>query len=195
MTDSASPIYFFTIFPDIFIKGMVNGLEVKDHYQPEIAFQIDSNMMRFLDQEESLDLSLERSLINSREMNNFLLIFGRMIDIKSARLIAVIGLGLSLLGAIFPTRSLIMELRESDVSRIRAQYHTLIIDVEKGSSKTKGSHVIEVASLQELIKMADRYGTLILHESRGKTHHYSIQDEGTLYRYSMVQSTLPGGEV
>jgi hypothetical protein len=147
--------------------------------------------MRLPDGEESLKLNQNGTICNSREISNFLLFFGRTIDLKMARKISVIMLVLSLLVAIIPARSLYLEFRRSKSSQLRLQHHAILIDVEKGSSKTKDSHIIVVASFDDLVKMADRYGNMILHESRGKTHHYSIQDEGTLYRYSMVEPKPP----
>ena len=194
-TETLNPVYFLSVYPDIRIDGTIDGHIFSDIYQPEISFQIDSNMMRLPDGEESLDLNVEGTITNEMKIRNYLRIFGRMFDIEAVRQLSVIIALLTVIGAFFPARSLFLEYRESNPSRIKLMHQALLIDVKKGSLKTKSTHVIEVASFQDLVNMAERYGTMILHESRGMTHHYSIQDEGTLYRYSLTEKKSSGEEV
>ena len=41
-----------------------------------------------------------------------------------------------------------------------------------------------VTTMSDLVRLAERYDRLILHESRGGTHVYLFEAEGIIYRYS-----------
>jgi len=191
ITATDSRHYKLSIYPRVSISGSVNGVSVAEEYRPEVSFQIDKQMMRLQDGFEGLNIDQDGVLLSYREVRNSLQIFGREFAIETARTLSLITLGIAILAAIIPVRSLYLDLHASEQSRIAVQYHPLLLNLEKGSAKTKTSHVIQVSSFQDLVKIAERYGSMILHESRGKTHHYSIQDDGTLYRYTMVVSTPP----
>lgn len=47
----------------------------------------------------------------------------------------------------------------------------------------EANQIVDVASFSDLTKMAERYGAMILHESRGTYHRYTVQDEQVVYQY------------
>ena len=179
--------YNLAIYPRVSISGLVQDIPIQDKYTPEISFQIDTEMMRLLDGTEGLELDQEESYFLSHEVNNTLSVFGMALGVKTARTIASIVFGIAILGAIYPAWSMISEVQKSNGARIRLQYDSLIVDVDKGSLKTKGTQVVQVESLNDLVKMAERYGAVILHEFDGKLHRYSVQDEGTLFQCSLEE--------
>jgi len=184
-TETKNRWYNLTIYPEITVAGSVEDNPFDDIYRPEIIFQIDSNIMRLPDGLEVLALDQEGSIKNVREVSNFLLIFGRELDIEVARRIAMIAFGLSLAAAIFPAWSLFRDWKKSDISRIQVQYHPLLVDVTAGSSSTQVNQIIDVASFSDLTKLAERYGAMILHESEGSFHRYSVLDEQSIYQYTI----------
>jgi len=48
---------------------------------------------------------------------------------------------------------------------------------------TPGRPVVDVPDVDSLVKLAERYGLLVLAWSRGGIDTYVVQDEGTTYRY------------
>ena len=179
--------YNLAIHPRVKISGLVQDIPLQNVYAPEISFQIDSEMMRLLDGTEGLELEEEESYFLSHEVKNTLSIFGIALDVRTARIIASIVFGIAVLGAIYPAWLMISEVQKSNGARIRMQYDSLIVDVDQGSLKTKGIQVVQVERLSDLVKMAERYGVVILHEFDGKLHRYSIRDEGTLYQFSLAE--------
>jgi len=184
-TGSENRIYNLTIYPEISVVGNVDTLPLEEVYRPEIVFEIDSVVMRIPDGVESLALEQEGSLPNEWEVNNFLMIFGRSFDIDKSRQAAVVAFVLSLAGAAFPIYSLIRDWKGSEMSRIKVQYQSMLVEVEEGSLPSRGYTKIEVDSIQELARMAERYGAMILHEAGEKINRYTVQDEKTFFQYTL----------
>jgi hypothetical protein len=44
--------------------------------------------------------------------------------------------------------------------------------------------IVDVTEFGMLVRLAERYGLLVLHRSRSGTDTYVVQDEGATYRYS-----------
>jgi EAL domain-containing protein (putative c-di-GMP-specific phosphodiesterase class I) len=144
---------------------------------------MDANMLRLPDGLESLDLTREGRIEDTRVVNNTMQIFGREITVVLARRIAVLGAVFCLLAAVLPAWSLYKDWRASDVSRIQVQYHPLLVDIQEGSLPPGTDQVVDVSSFADLIKMAERYGAMIFHENKGSFHRYSVQDEQVVYQY------------
>jgi len=67
----------------------------------------------------------------------------------------------------------------------------MLVEVEEGSLPSRGFTKIEVDSIQELARMAERYGAMILHEAGEKFNRYTVQDEKTFFQYTLER---PSGE-
>jgi len=184
-TGTGNRIYNLTIYPEVSVAGKVSEISFEDIYRPEFLFQIDSKVMRIPDGVEELVLDQEGSLPNKREVNNSLMILGRSFDIEKIRQVAVIAFVLSLTGAVFPAYSLYRDWKESEESRIKVQYQSMMLEVEEGSLPGRGFTKIEVASIQELARMAESYGAMILHEAGEKVNRYTVQDEKTFFQYTL----------
>jgi len=107
---------------------------------------------------------------------------GRSIEVDTARglglvavLVAVLA-GLAL--AVATTR--VRPLGESEL--IRRRYRSLVLPVLP-MALAAGRPVVDVPYVDSLVKLAERYGLLVLTWSRGGVDTYLVQDEGTTYRY------------
>jgi len=181
--------YSLEIKPEIQISGTVGGLSISDTYVPVITFNLGQTVFRLADGEAGFQQEQEGMLPNKIEVNNTLVIAGRQITVQTARSIAAILLGVCLLGSAYPAWSLYKDWKISSASRIQVQNQPLLVDVKSGSVKKKGQKVIEVATFQDLRKIAEKYGAMILHEENGNTHTYSIEDGTTLYQFVLDSST------
>ena len=177
--------YDLTFLPEIELLGNLGDKPLADEFEPRIAFQIDSSMMRLPGGVESLVMIEQGMVENSIEVPNTLSIFGLEYTVLSARWLAGLILLLSMLISFWPIRSLFRDWKESDVSRIQVQYHPMLMDIKVGSLDDQGSQIVEVSSFRDLSKMAERYGAMILHEAKRNFHRYSVQDEQTIYQYTL----------
>jgi len=78
--------------------------------------------------------------------------------------------------------SLVNTARQSEDALIGLRYGSMIVDVyEKSLEPT--STTIDVTSMENLAKLAERQGTMILHMTRNFLHYYLAQNDGITYRY------------
>jgi hypothetical protein len=72
--------------------------------------------------------------------------------------------------------------RNDQPAFVRMKYDALIVDV-KGGSIQASPQIMDVTSIDDLAKLAERYNVMILHDSDGDTHSYYVQGDGIMYRY------------
>jgi hypothetical protein len=70
----------------------------------------------------------------------------------------------------------------AEVERIRRRYSDLILTVMP-VALMPGRPVVDVPDVDSLVKLAERYGLLVLTWSRGGIDTHVVQDENTSYRY------------
>jgi len=180
--------YRLNILPEIKFSGMVGGKPFQEVFNPEIQFQLDDTVFKVVNNGEGLKQEVEGAITREREINNFIMIFNRQVDLLLLRKIGLTTLGLTILAAIYPARTFISEWKSSDPSRIRIQNEPIMIDIKSGSIKLKDFMVIDLESMADLKKLADRYGAMIMHQVTGNKHSYIITDEKFLYRFIVVEA-------
>ena len=72
-------------------------------------------------------------------------------------------------------------------ARLRERYSRWIVRVADASS---GSRVVDVNDFEDLARIAERYGRLILQDER--TDAFLVEDEGVSYRWQQPPSTMAG---
>jgi predicted P-loop ATPase/GTPase len=98
------------------------------------------------------------------------------------RTFSVAGLGLSLIGLIALGIFYYREMSRGEGALISMKYSSLIVDVYDRGVETI-SPVIDITSMDDLAKIAERQNSMILHMARNQTHYYLVQNNGTTYRY------------
>jgi hypothetical protein len=87
-----------------------------------------------------------------------------------------------MLGYLLALGLLLRPIRRDQAAQIKANYATLLIDVTNGDSHP-GERIIEVATMSDLAKLAEKSGYMILHEHVSNTDRYCIHDDGMCYCY------------
>ncbi len=78
---------------------------------------------------------------------------------------------------------------EDDADRARRRLGRLL--VETRPSDLDGLRVVQVASPDELARLAERYGLLVLHWTEAGTAVFVVQDDGTAYRWTTADAGSP----
>ncbi|RLD10539.1 MAG: signal peptidase I [Chloroflexota bacterium] len=179
--------YNLIITPEIFIQGKVMGEELHDTFAPAISFQLDSLLMRIISDAENNPLTTTEIgiLPRFRQETNELTVLGVEMPVIIARLISAGMFILSLMLGLWFGLPVYHDWQKGDATRIKIQYSPLLIDIREENLTSGDNHFVEVISFQELSKLAERYGAVILHEEQGLFHRYLVQDGNTVYQYAL----------
>ena len=115
-------------------------------------------------------------------------LMGHQVAVSNARPLSLSLLLLSLLVAagIALMARRVRRLEEGAV--FRSRYGSLLVLVEPISTRP-GRPVVDVREIETLVKLAERYGLLILCWTRSGVETFVVQDESTTYRYRATTST------
>src|SRR5436305_618568 len=108
---------------------------------------------------------------------------GRLrVRVSVARIAGLVGV-LTALAAALAAGYAHRRAREADEpTRIRARYGESIVTVVH-SSLGRHAGLVEVKSIEELARLAERYDSMIIHEQTDLGHAYLVADGATLYAY------------
>jgi signal peptidase I len=114
--------------------------------------------------------------------HNLHLPLGRSITVPAARTLSA---GL-LLAAVLTAAAVAGLARRSPANtegaRIRGRYAPLLVAVQPAPTPA-GRPLVDVGEFSTLVRIAERYGLLILHWSRSDVETFVVQDDATTYRY------------
>ncbi len=161
------------------------GNQISDSFEPRLVFKFDQ-VHFFLTapkgQEDPLNSSEPGSADNSNLEASTLSFLGWKPAVGTVREIALLGLALSLSGLLLTSSSLFMTARRSQEALIRLRYGPLLVNVYERDF-APAAMLIDVTTIDELAKLAERHSTVILHMTFNSLHSYLVQCNGTTYRY------------
>jgi hypothetical protein len=99
-----------------------------------------------------------------------------------ARILGPLGLLAAVAAAVFALGRLRRDRRADEPTRIQARYGEAMIAAVQ-STLTRGGDLVEVESIDALARLAERYGSLMIHERTDSGHAYLVADNGTVYAY------------
>lgn len=177
--------YTIEIVTNILISANAPGQVVSDSFDPVLVFRFDKAHLYLADGNAEVDPMhiMKQGLVSSSNYEaNTLPILGWEPTISFLRVFALVGLGLALGGLGAMGWSVFNMARQSEDTLIRLRYGPLLMDVyERSLDGTLP--VIDVTSIDDLAKLADRQNAMILHMTLNYMHSYMVQCNGAVYRY------------
>ena len=177
--------YTLEIISHVELTGKIAGNQISDTFDPSLVFKFDKAHFYLAannTQADPLRTSKESMAGGSGLQPNTLSVFGLQPSVWSIRLISLVGLALSLTGLFIAGMNIYNAAQQSQELLIKLKYGSMLVDVyEKSLEPT--STLIDVTSMDDLAKLAERQGTMILHMTLNFLHYYLVQNNGTTYRY------------
>jgi len=177
--------YTLEIITQVVMTANAAGNQISDSFEPRLVFKFD-DVHFFLTtpkgQENPLHLSKQSSADNSNLEASTLSLLGWKLAIGTVREIALLGLALSLSGLLLTSSSIFMTARRSQEDLIRLRYGPLLVNVYERDF-APAAMLIDVTTIDELAKLAERNSTVILHMTFNFLHSYLVQCNGITYRY------------
>jgi EAL domain-containing protein (putative c-di-GMP-specific phosphodiesterase class I) len=193
-TEYYASYYTLQIVPLVNVSGTSRRRALEGVFAPVLAFRFDKQHFYLLREDEESD-PLNPTAVGivegTRTEANTLPLLGLEPEVGPMRFLALAGLLLSGAGMLFLTGAL-ARAASNKAAYVNMRYGSLLVEA-KDMSLDHGAPVVELASIDDLARLADRRNTMILHEERGTTHYYLVQGDGTTYRYAL--NGAPGGLV
>lgn len=185
LTGVSRPFYTLLIVPEVKFSGEALGRPITDAFAPELQFYLDDYQMYPVSEFPEVDAfapyQVGQMSFSNRQANQIQLPFFAL-EVSLARWLALAGLLLSLgLGALLVFLTL-RELQTDPSIGISLRYGTLIVDVTQVSFDLRAKEIM-VASFEDIVKLAERNSTAILHLRRLNEHEFLVEGNSVVYRY------------
>lgn len=201
-TGYAAPSYTLRIVPQISISGKVKGRNLQDTFKPALVFQFDRLHAWLVKSDPNADPLNPNSsglLKGTRVEANTLPLLGFEPQVGALRLAALLGAVLSA-GGFLALAAMLNRMARDKEAYVRMKVGPLLMEAHYPRLDGSGM-VVELTSIDDLAKLADRKNSMILHEVRGATHYYIVQGDGITYCYvldgheeGLVEVTSLGAE-
>lgn len=186
-TSSHAGSYALVVTPNIKLNGELSGRVLESTFDPSLTFRYDHTRFYLVrDGEPGNPLMVTETGILSEKYQeaNTIILLGREIAVPTLRLIALFGFigslsGLILLGLIFQHLS-----RHDQENFFHVKYNSMMINVQNVDS-IPSAGMIDVTAMEDLARLAERFGTMIWHGEQNELHTYYVQAGGTTYRFTM----------
>ena len=193
LTGVGNDSFQLVLAPTIDVHGTAGGDAVTDTFAPTpLTFALDAYSLR-LEQVPTATVPgtgpapdalhpSQPGVVPHRTSAKIKLIVAS-ISVTAARALGLTGLGLAGLAAL--VGFVLLGGRQGDeLATIRRRGGSLLVPVSSPPAAPSGGYV-DVANFDSLAHLARSYQLVILHHQRGEAHSFYIDDDGSIYRYSV----------
>ncbi|MCC7118429.1 MAG: signal peptidase I [Anaerolineales bacterium] len=182
--------YTLTVSPNIKVKGRIADHELDSAFNPGLEFRYDRQQFYLVNEEEedkevNLLHTVETGALSAPQLEaNTIKVFNLEFAVPALRLIAILGLIVSLSGLAFLGKRLRTISQNDPVQLNRIRFGSIAINVQNAKALDSKS-ALDVSSIDDLSKLAEKFNAPLLHAERNQTHVYYVQGEGTTYRFTL----------
>jgi signal peptidase I len=177
--------YTLEIISHAEFSGIIAGAQISDSFDPSLAFKFDKVHFYIVSNDPKADplRSAKQGLAGNSDLKaNTFRILGLEPTVKSVRLISLLWLGFSLAGLVITGVYVYTTAEERQDTLVHLKYGAMLVDIQWQNIKPTSS-MIDVTSIEDLARLAERHGTMILHMQLNVLHYYLVQDNDVTYRY------------
>lgn len=188
--------YTLQIQPRVTLTGSLAGLPIQEKFSPALVFALDPLQMRVAAERGSGDPffpSQSGLLQQPVTAPNTITLLGFQLNVLAGRRLALAGLVLSLGGCAALGWTVLQAGRADEPARIQLKYGPLLVAVHDSSPRPQAG-AIEVATIADLAKIAEREGRMILYQDNGHTCHYRVQSGEVSYNYPCCRQAAAAKE-
>ncbi len=161
-----------TVKPKIWLDG-------GGQFAPRWALTLSDSTLSTAD---PLTATTETKVTGTRAAPARLSALGKGLDVATARTASLVALALAALACLVLTALARLAGPVAEAERIRVRHKDLLLAVLP-ITLTPGRPVVDVTDVEALVRLAERYGLLVLHWQRSGVTTYVVQDEGATYRF------------
>jgi signal peptidase I len=185
------------ISPQVVLTANAMGNQIIDSFEPRLVFRFDEvhfSLSTPNGQDDPLYLSKQSSKENINLEPNTISLLRWEPNIGTVRVIAILGLALSLGALMVVGFRIIGAAQKSQEALIRLKYGGLLVNVYE-RNLAPATMLVDVTNIDELAKLAERHNTVIVHMAVNFIHSYMVQCNGFTYRYVFSEGRRGIGEI
>ena len=195
LTDRYISSFQLAVAPRITLQGNLGERQLKEVYQPEMLFLIDEVQLRLISQEkirpgQGWPLDDERVMVKETMQPATLSLFFWQVPVKAARAAALLAGALGILGLAAVGWITLQVSQEGEDRRIQLRYGSLLVEVTN-NSMAMAKKKVEVASIDDLARLAERLGRMILYKRQRGGITYGVEAAGVYYLYRLPLASRP----
>jgi hypothetical protein len=185
-TGISPSVYLIDIGPDIALQGLYQAEEWSDSFSPRVRFRASELLVELVNEGEDTEFTLQEiqggNLADTLNEDNTISVFGATVKIQNARLLAL-GLFILFAGAsIYTALRVNWYAKQPEVERIAGLYGRLIVPVSRKTT-VADDKIVDVGSMEDLIRLSQQEGRSILMEKKNKYVHYYVHALLVSYHY------------
>jgi hypothetical protein len=184
-TGMHNAVYRLDLASRVRVRGVAGGRLVRNTFAPSLSFDLDQLRLQLARPTTGVPQARVQTKIatGARTIQSTVAFFGIRARVAVARRVSliIVGSGIAFVlagGILFRRRR-----REGEVAEIERRYGDLIVAVEAGV-RTPASER-RVSTMEALVRIAERYDRLVLHEEHWGGHSFLVDDAGLVYRYDV----------
>jgi signal peptidase len=183
-------VYGVAVAATVDVQGTVGGAAFHDTFSPELSFQLSSVELQMAaagsSQQDPLEPTKSGSVDRTETRPTSLDLLGVDLRVDIARQAAFIGFVAFAIGGLVLLVMLWLSSKADEPSRIARRYRQMLITRADGETDGWG-RVIELASMEDLARIASRDGSMIVHQEGGAVHEYYVSEGQVTYRYRAAE--------
>jgi signal peptidase I len=183
--------YTLTVTPDVELDGTLSRRPLSESFTPSLGFLLDPLQIQLLPEGQSepgaqpsnsLTPSSGSSVTIDSDVPRMFSFAGVSIGLAPLRAGVLVLAGCALLGLLVIGVSRLRARRRGEAATIEARFGRWLIPVQTDTLPSL-NRFVEVESFDSLVRLAEHYGHVILHEERQGAHAYLVEENGVTYRY------------
>lgn len=193
-------VFNVDIISEVNIQGNLGGQAFEDTFVPRLTFHLDDIQLYmagsspFEEGTDPLQPVQSGFLARQRQIPATLNILGLKPTVQTARWIAGVTLGVSLLGIATVLYTFLRTSMENPSEKIRIQFSEMLLDIRTLPVRAT-SEDIDVDGFEDLAKLAEKTGSMIFHHVEANQHTYLLQDGDITYRFLLTVTEPDVGDV
>ncbi len=183
--------YTLTVTPDVELEGTLSRRPLSESFTPPLRFLLDPLQIQLLPEGQpepgappsnSLAPSSGSSVTIDSDVPRTFSFAGVSVGLVPVRAGVLVLAGCALLGLLVIGVSRLRARRRGEAATIEARFGRWLIPVQTDTLPSL-NRFVEVESFDSLVRLAEHYGHVILHEERQGAHAYLVEENGVTYRY------------
>jgi signal peptidase len=178
-------LFEVAVVPEVQTTGTVAGQPFAAPFTPRLKFRVDPLQLQMLPagpQETDPRSPSESASVKVPQLEaNTLPVLGARLNIAEARRLALLGIALCVVTGLGLGLYLLRRVGSDEPARIEARLGSMLVSVHSESPPT--GRIVNVETIEDLAKVAERTGGMVLHEVWGDAHQYLVEEGETTYHY------------